>query len=78
MVTTLSKMLINDDIDENSTVIIDAGKTGELVYQVARQTSHDQKDYLVPIPTTNSPSAKKVKLQPIVRDPDDYEMLDEE
>lgn len=73
MVTELSRMLIKEEIDENSTVYIDAGPNGsELVYRVERNggfvnaATGLKTDVLIQIP--NSPrndSAQAVKRMKI-------------
>lgn len=74
MVTELSRMLVREEIDENSTVYIDAGPNGDdLVYRVDRNgglvnaTTGQKSDVLIRIP--NGPrndaaeAVKKMKIE---------------
>lgn len=74
MVTELSRMLVREEIDENSTVYIDAGPNGyDLVYRVDRNgglvnaTTGQKSDVLIQIP--NGPrndaaeAVKKMKIE---------------
>lgn len=74
MVTELSRMLVREEIDENSTVYIDAGPNGDdLVYRVDRNgglvnaTTGQKSDVLIQIP--NGPrndaaeAMKKMKIE---------------
>lgn len=84
MVTELSKMLVKGEIDENSTVYIDAAyNKKELVYRVEKNgglvnASTGQKaDILIQIPNSfnradAAQSVKKMKIEEI--DDDDEEM----
>ncbi|WCJ35852.1 Chaperone protein ClpB [Euphorbia peplus] len=74
VVTELSRMLIREDIDENSTVYIDAGPSGsDLVYRVENNgglvnaATGEKADVLIQIPggSTKSDAAQKVKKMKI-------------
>lgn len=84
MVTELSKMLIKEEIDENSTVYIDAGPNGsELVYRVEKNgglvnaVTGQKSDVLIQIP--NGPrndaaqAVKKMKIEEIQDDDDEMD-----
>ncbi|KAJ4974367.1 hypothetical protein NE237_007541 [Protea cynaroides] len=85
VVTELSKMLIQDEIDENSTVYIDAGPGGkELVYRVDKNgglvnaATGQKSDILIEIPNEGRRSdaeqaVKKMKIEEI----DDEEEMEE-
>ena len=86
MVTELSRMLVREEIDENSTVYIDAGPDGQdLVYRVEKNgglvnaTTGQKTDVLIQIPKAPRDDAaqkvKKMKIQEIV-DNDDDEMIE--
>ncbi|KAL3018300.1 hypothetical protein AAZX31_05G021300 [Glycine max] len=83
VVTELSRMLVREEIDENSTVYIDAGPNGgELVYRVEKNggvvnpTTGQKSDILIQIPNGHAPktdavqAVKKMKIEEI----DDDEM----
>lgn len=78
MVTHLSRMLINDEVDENSTVYIDT-KPGahSLTYKVERNgglvnsTTGAKSDILIKIPNTNMKEAKKMKIDEVDADADE-------
>lgn len=83
VVTELSRMLVREEIDENSTVYIDAGPNGgELVYRVEKNggvvnpTTGQKSDILIQIPNGHVPktdavqAVKKMKIEEI----DDDEM----
>lgn len=82
VVTELSKMLIKEEIDENSTVYIDAGMDG-LTYRVERNggmvdaTTGQKAEVLIQLPngpkTDYSQAAKKIRIEEI---DDDEEMAD--
>lgn len=85
--TELSKMLIKEEIDENSTVYIDAAYNGkELAYKVEKNgglvnaTTGQKSDILIQIvngPTSRSDAAKavkKMKIEEIDGDEDDEVM----
>ncbi|KAK0592410.1 hypothetical protein LWI29_018637 [Acer saccharum] len=86
VVTELSRMLIREEIDENSTVYIDAGLDGEsLLYRVEKNggfvnaATGQKSDLLIQIhngPTRSdaAQSVKKMKIEEI--DDDDDEMVD--
>lgn len=86
MVTQLSKMLIREEIDENSTVYIDAGPNGsDLVYRVEKNggfvnaATGLKTDVLIQVPNANGPrndaaqAVKKIKIEEI----DDGDEMDE-
>ena len=86
MVTELSRMLVREEIDENSTVYIDAGPKGsELVYRVERNgglvnaTTGQKSDILIQLPsgprTEAAQAVKKMKIEE-VDDDEDAEMED--
>jgi len=86
VVTQLSKMLIREEIDENSTVYIDAlpGKK-ELSYRVEKNgglvnlASGKKSDILIEIPNgTRSDAAQAVKKMKIEAEEMDEEEMDEE
>ena len=83
MVTQLSKMLIREEIDENSTVYIDAAPNKkELSYRVEKNggmvnaATGQKSDILIEIPNgvTRSDAAQAVKKMKIQADEDDEEM----
>lgn len=88
VVTELSRMLVREEIDENSTVYIDAGPDGQdLVYRVEKNgglvnaTTGQKTDVLIQIPKAPRDDAaqkvKKMKIQEIVdNDDDDDEMIE--
>ncbi|XP_072966532.1 chaperone protein ClpB1 [Typha angustifolia] len=86
VVTQLSKMLIQEEIDENSTVYIDAA-TGkkDLTYKVEKNgglvnaATGQKSDILIEIPNgaVRNDAAKAVKKMKIVRDDDDVDMDEE-
>lgn len=87
MVTELSRMLVREEIDENSTVYIDAGPDGQdLVYRVEKNgglvnaTTGQKTDVLIQIPEAPRDDAaqkvKKMKIQEIVDNDDDDEMIE--
>lgn len=87
VVTELSRMLVREEIDENSTVYIDAGPDGQdLVYRVEKNgglvnaTTGQKTDVLIQIPKAPRDEAaqkvKKMKIQEIVDNDDDDEMIE--
>lgn len=87
VVTELSRMLVREEIDENSTVYIDAGPEGQdLVYRVEKNgglvnaTTGQKTDVLIQIPKAPRDDAaqkvKKMRIQEIVDDDDDDEMIE--
>ncbi|KAK9198721.1 hypothetical protein WN944_013907 [Citrus x changshan-huyou] len=85
VVTELSRMLVREEIDENSTVNIDASPKGDnLVYRVQKNggfvdaATGRKSDVLIQIPngprTDPSQAVKKMKIEEIV---DDDEMVDD-
>lgn len=83
MVTQLSKMLIREEIDENSTVYIDAAANKkELSYKVEKNggmvnaATGQKSDVLIEIPNGvfKSDAAQAVKKMKIQIDEDDEEM----
>jgi len=87
VVTELSRMLVREEIDENSTVYIDAGPDGQdLVYRVEKNgglvnaTTGQKTDVLIQIPKAPRDDAaqkvKKMKIQEIVDNDDDDEMIE--
>ena len=87
MVTELSRMLVREEIDENSTVYIDAGPDGQdLVYRVEKNgglvnaTTGQKTDVLIQIPKAPRDDAaqkvKKMKIQEIVDNDEDDEMIE--
>lgn len=84
VVTELSKMLIREEIDENSTVYIDAGTSGDkLAYKVEKggmvdATTGQKSDVLIQIPNgvrnDTSQAVKKMRIEEV--DDDDAEMYD--
>ncbi|MQM02470.1 hypothetical protein Taro_035240 [Colocasia esculenta] len=83
VVTQLSKMLIRQEIDENSTVYIDAvAGMNELLYRVARNgglvdnTTGHKSDILIQLPSghNRNDAAQSVKKMKIVPDDDDDDM----
>lgn len=85
MVTELSRMLVREEIDENSTVYIDAGPGQDLVYRVEKNgglvnaTTGQKTDVLIQIPEAPRDDAaqkvKKMKIQEIVDNEDDDEEM---
>ena len=83
MVTELSKMLIGEVIDENSTVYIDAGMDG-LAYRVEKNggmvnaATGQRAEVLIQVPNGTrsdaTQAAKKIRIEEI--DDDDDEMMD--
>jgi ATP-dependent Clp protease ATP-binding subunit ClpB len=80
-------MLVREEIDENSTVYIDAGPDGQdLVYRVEKNgglvnaTTGQKTDVLIQIPEAPRDDAaqkvKKMKIQEIVDNDDDDEMIE--
>ncbi|MFS7999815.1 putative ClpA/B family, AAA+ ATPase domain, ATPase, AAA-type, core, Clp, repeat (R) [Helianthus anomalus] len=73
VVTELSKMLIREEIDENSTVYIDAGMNGEeLSYRVERNggpmnaETRQKCDILIQVPCANDEqAAKRIKIEEV-------------
>ena len=90
VVTQLSRMLIREEIDENSTVYIDAapGKKGDLSYRVERNgglvdaSTGKKSDILIQMPNGGGPSrsdaAQAVKKMRIVAEEDGDEDLEED
>ncbi|XP_011007277.1 PREDICTED: chaperone protein ClpB1 [Populus euphratica] len=87
VVTELSRMLVREEIDENSTVYIDAGPDGQnLVYRVEKNgglvnaATGQKTDVLIQIPKAPRDDAaqkvKKMKIQEIVDNDDDDEMIE--
>lgn len=87
VVTELSRMLVREEIDENSTVYIDAGPEGQdLVYRVEKNgglvnaTTGQKTDVLIQIPNAPRDDAaqkvKKMRIQEIVDNDDDEEMIE--
>ncbi|KAH9778106.1 Chaperone protein ClpB1 [Citrus sinensis] len=85
VVTELSRMLVREEIDENSTVNIDASPKGDnLVYRVQKNggfvdaATGRKSDVLIQLPngprTDPSQAVKKMKIEEIV---DDDEMVDD-
>lgn len=79
--TELSRMLVREEIDENSTVYIDAGPKGnELVYRVEKngglvnEATGQKADILIQIPngarTDSAQAVKKMKIEEIEDDED--------
>ncbi|XP_061953561.1 chaperone protein ClpB1 [Populus nigra] len=85
VVTELSRMLVREEIDENSTVYIDAGPGQDLVYRVEKNgglvnaTTGQKTDVLIQIPEAPRDDAaqkvKKMKIQEIVDNEDDDEEM---
>lgn len=84
IVTELSKMLIKEEIDENSTVYIDASLNGkDLTYRVEKNgglvnaATGEKSDILIQIPNGSRNDAaqavKKMKIEEIVDDDEMYE-----
>lgn len=80
-------MLVREEIDENSTVYIDAGPDGQdLVYRVEKNgglvnaTTGQKTDVLIQIPKAPRDDAaqkvKKMRIQEIVDNDDDDEMIE--
>jgi ATP-dependent Clp protease ATP-binding subunit ClpB len=80
-------MLVREEIDENSTVYIDAGPDGQdLVYRVEKNgglvnaTTGQKTDVLIQIPKAPRDDAaqkvKKMKIQEIVDNDEDDEMIE--
>nr|GLL18490.1 chaperone protein ClpB1 [Ipomoea trifida] len=82
VVTELSKMLVKEEIDENSTVYIDAGADGELRYEVeygglVNAATGQKADILIDIPSgPRSDAAQAVKKLKIEEIDDDIDMED--
>nr|GMC56367.1 chaperone protein ClpB1 [Ipomoea batatas] len=82
VVTELSKMLVKEEIDENSTVYIDAGADGELKYGVeygglVNAATGQKADILIDIPSgPRSDAAQAVKKMKIEEIDDDVDMED--
>lgn len=87
VVTELSRMLVREEIDENSTVYIDAGPDGQdLVYRVEKNgglvnaATGQKTDVLIQIPNAPRDDAaqkvKKMRIQEIVDKDDDDEMIE--
>lgn len=82
MVTELSKMLVREEIDENSTVYIDAVPNGkDLVYRVEKDgglvnaATRQKSDILIQIPNdAKSDAAQSVKKMKIEEVDEDDEM----
>lgn len=83
--TELSRMLIREEIDENSTVYIDAGPKGnELTYRIEKNgglvnaETGRKSDILIQLPNgpTRSDAAKAVKKMKIEEIDDDDEMVE--
>jgi len=83
VVTELSRMLVKEEIDENSTVYIDAGPEGsELIYRVEKNggmvnaVTGQKSDVLIQIPNGPLPrsdaaqAVKKLKIEPMDEDED--------
>ncbi|XP_031258763.1 chaperone protein ClpB1 [Pistacia vera] len=85
VVTELSRMLLREEIDENSTVYIDAGPHGDdLVYQVDKNggfvnaATGQKSDVLIQIPNgPRSDAAQAVKKMKIEEIEDDEEMVED-
>ncbi|XP_044476977.1 chaperone protein ClpB1 [Mangifera indica] len=85
VVTELSRMLVREEIDENSTVYIDAGPSGDnLVYRVDRNggfvnaATGQKSDVLIQIPTgQRSDAAQAVKKMKIEEIDDEEEMVED-
>ena len=85
VVTELSKMLIREEIDENSTVYIDAAPNGSgLVYKVEKNgglvnaATGQKSDVLIQIPNgARSDTAQAVKKMKIGEIDDDDDEMDE-
>ena len=87
MVTELSRMLIREEIDDNSTVFIDAEPArDELSFRVDRNgglvdpTTGHVGDILIQVPNgsdraASSQTVKKIKLDLDVEDDEDMEVL---
>ncbi|KAL9227325.1 hypothetical protein vseg_003025 [Gypsophila vaccaria] len=84
VVTELSKMLVREEIDENTTVYIDAGMES-LTYRVDKNggmvdpTTGQKADVLIQVPNgpkidSTTQAAKKIKIQTV--DEDDEEMIE--
>lgn len=83
VVTELSRMLVKEEIDENSTVYINAGSGGQdLVYRVEKNgglvnaATGEKADVLIQIPSSSRDDAaaktvKKMKIEEIVDDDED-------
>lgn len=87
MVTELSKMLIKEEIDENSTVYIDATPNKEeLTYRIERNgglvnaQTGQKSDILIQVPSgaINREAAQAVKKMKIMQDDDDVDDMEEE
>jgi len=86
VVTELSKMVVREEIDENSTVYIDAGSGGsDLVYRVEKNgglvnaTTGKKSDVLIHIANgpKKSDAAQAVKKMRIEEIDDDEEMVED-
>lgn len=86
VVTELSKMVVREEIDENSTVYIDAGSGGsDLVYRVEKNgglvnaTTGKKSDVLIHIANEpkKSDAAQAVKKMRIEEIDDDEEMVED-
>ncbi|XP_042501612.1 chaperone protein ClpB1 [Macadamia integrifolia] len=84
VVTELSRMLVREEIDENSTVFIDAGPgKKELVYRVEKNggivdaATGQKSDILIEIPngpkSDGSQAVKKLKIEEIIDDDEEME-----
>lgn len=80
VVTELSRMLINDEVDDNSTVFIDAAPDGHsLTYRVERNgglVNSDtgvKSDILIEVPEVQRPESKRMKLDELATDDADME-----
>lgn len=83
VVTELSRMLVREEIDENSTVYIDAAPSGnDLVYRVEKnggmvnEATGQKSDILIQLPNGPARSdaaqaVKKMKIEEIIDDDDD-------
>ena len=82
MVTELSRMLIREEIDENSTVYIDAGKDGkDLVYRVEKNgglvnaATGEKAEVLIQIPSgprnDAAQAVKKMRIEEVMDDDED-------
>ena len=81
MVTELSRMLVREEIDENSTVYIDAGPNGSgLAYKVEKNgglvdaTTGQKSDVLIQIPNARSDASAKAVKKMKIEEIDDDEM----
>lgn len=87
VVTELSKMLIKEEIDENSTVFIDASPNKEeLTYKVdangglVNAQTGQKSDILIQVPSgaINGGTAQAVKKMRIMQDDEDADDMEEE